>query len=227
MPSETPLSSDFLNYLVSSPLQNGRQPGEAPPIPSLSELSKELGVSVASLREQLEVAEAFGLVEVRPRLGIRRLPYSFFPAVSQSLQYAIRLDRGYFDQFSDLRNQIEASFWDRAVRLLTSQDHLLLKDLMGRAWEKLRGSPVQIPHAEHRQLHMAIYSRLENPFVLGVLEAYWEAYEQAGYNIFADYNYLREVWNYHQVMVDAICTGNYEAGYQALITHKDLLYQRS
>jgi DNA-binding FadR family transcriptional regulator len=139
----------------------------------------------------------------------------------------MRLDRGNFDLFSDLRNQIEASYWDRAVRLLTSHDHLFLQELMGRAWIKLHGSPVQIPHTEHRQLHMAVYSRLENPFVLGLLEAYWEAYEQAGYNIFADYNYLREVWNYHQSMVDAICTGNFEAGYQALITHKDLLYQRS
>jgi DNA-binding FadR family transcriptional regulator len=37
-------------------------------------MSKELGVSVALLREQLEVAKAIGLVEVRPRTGIRRLP---------------------------------------------------------------------------------------------------------------------------------------------------------
>jgi DNA-binding FadR family transcriptional regulator len=172
------------------------------------------------------VAKALGLVEVRPRTGIRRLPYTFFPAVFQSLSYAIHLDRSYFDAYSELRNQVEAAFWDKAVRLLTEEDHQALQTLMAQAWDKLHGSPVQIPHIEHRQLHLRIYSRLGNPFVQGVLEAYWQAYEEAGLNVYADYHYLQEVWNYHQVMVDAICAGNYEAGYQALIVHKDLLYQR-
>jgi len=220
------LSSDFLNYLVAFPVPNGSHAGELPPIPSLNELSKELGVSVASLREQLEVAEALGLVEVRPRTGIRRLPYTFFPAVYQSLSYAIHLDRSYFDAYSELRNQVEAAFWDKAVRLLTPEDHHVLQTLVAQAWDKLHGSPIQIPHPEHRQLHLRIYTRLGNPFVQGVLEAYWEAYEQAGLNVYADYNYLQEVWTYHQQMVDAICAGEFERGYQALIEHKDLLYQR-
>ena len=226
MSSSARLSSDFLNYLVSSPVKNGSEPGEDMPIPPLSELSKVLGVSVASLREQLEVAEALGLVEVRPRTGIRRLPYSFSPAVSQSLQYAIRLDRSYFEAFSDLRNQIEAAYWERAVRLLLPEDQSALQDLILQAWEKLDGRPVQIPHAEHRELHLLIYSRLDNPFVQGMLEAYWRAYEEAGLDVYADYDYLREVWKYHQSMVDYICSGNYAAGYQALIEHMDLLNQR-
>jgi hypothetical protein len=52
---------------------------------------------------------------------------------------------------------------------------------MGRAWEKLHSPQVKIPHEEHRQLHMVIYQRLDNPFVLGMLEAYWEAYEALNY----------------------------------------------
>ncbi|MBC8509431.1 MAG: hypothetical protein H8D34_31660, partial [Chloroflexi bacterium] len=39
-------------------------------------------------------------------------------------------------------------------------------------------------------------------------------------------DYLKEVWNYHQQMVDAICEGDLEAGYQALVEHTDLLYHR-
>jgi DNA-binding FadR family transcriptional regulator len=226
MVSNPRLSSNFLTYLASSPAQNGNTGSEPTPIPSLTDLSKELGVSVASLREQLEVAKALGLVEVRPRTGIRRLPYTFFPAVFQSLSYAIHLDRSYFEAFSELRNQVEAAFWDKAVRLLTEEDHQTLQMLMAQAWGKLRGSPVQIPHLEHRQLHLQIFNRLGNPFVQGVLEAYWQAYEQAELNVYADYNYLQEVWNYHQQMVDAICAGEFERGYQAMIEHKDLLYQR-
>lgn len=217
-------SSEFIQYLAS--YSNGTPDQEAPRIPPLNELSKEMGLSVALLREQLEVAEALGLVEVRPRTGIRRLPYSFLPAVRQSLTYAIQTDHANFDAFSDLRNHLEAAFWHEAASRLTGQDHKTLQNLMAQAWEKLRGSPIQIPHAEHRQLHLCIFCRLDNPFVMGILEAYWEAYEAVGLNVFADYHYLEQVWSYHQQMVDAICAGDFDAGHQALVQHKDLLYHR-
>ena len=225
--SKPNLSSEFLNYLASPQVPCDPLTGETGQLPSLNELSKEMGISVASLREQVEVAKALGFVEVRPRTGIRRQPYTFLPAVRQSLHYAIRLDRANFDAFAELRNHIETTFWDQAVRLLTSQDQRALQDLVAAAWDKLRGSPVQIPHAEHRQLHLLIYSRLNNPFVHGLLEAYWEAYEAVGLALYADYNYLQDVWRYHQKMVDAICQGDFTAGFQALTEHKDLLYHRS
>ncbi|HSO27997.1 MAG TPA: hypothetical protein VLS48_08005, partial [Anaerolineales bacterium] len=117
------LSSEFLDYLAHAP----ETPGDSEAngvnrIPSLAELSKQMGISVARLREQLEVAEALGLVEVRPRTGIRRLPYSFLPAVLQSLSYAVALDRRYFDLFAALRNQVEAAFWRAAVQQLAPAD---------------------------------------------------------------------------------------------------------
>ena len=52
-----------------------------------------------------------------------------------------------------------------------------LTALVEQAWEKLRGTPIHIPQYEHRQLHLSIYQRLDNPFVSGILEAYWDAYE--------------------------------------------------
>ncbi len=73
---------------------------------------------------------------------------------------------------------------------------------------------------------MCIFRKLENPFVQGILEAYWEAYESIGLNLYAGYEYLENVWEYHQRMVDAVCSGDFEAGYQALVEHKDLLYHR-
>ena len=210
--------SEFIQYLLAS--------GTTARVPPLNELSLILGVSIPRLREQLEAAKMLGLVEVRPRTGIRRLPYSFTPAVGHSLAYAIELDRAYFDAFSDVRDHLEGSFWHEAVSLLTPQEHDELQRLMGCAWDKLHSPQVKIPHEEHRQLHMVIYQRLDNPFVLGMLEAYWEAYEAVGLNMYADYDYLQQVWNYHQLMVDAICTGDFDAGFEALAEHKDLLYHR-
>ncbi len=211
--------SEFLRYLAAH-----EQDGNG--LPALADLSRELGISVASLREQLEVARALGLVDVRPRTGIRRLPYSFLPAVRQSVSYAMALDENSFGSFADLRKHVEAAYWHEAVKKLTDEDQSLLQSLMARAWNKLNGSPVQIPHDEHKQLHLTIYGRLNNPFVSGILEAYWEAYEAIGLNVFTDYKYLQEVWQYHQQMVDAICSKDYDAGYRALLEHTDLIYHR-
>ena len=213
--------SEFLRYLAThEEVDQG--------MPSLKQLSVKLGVSLASLREQLEVARALGLVEIKPRLGMKRRDYSFTPAINQSLGYALALSDEHFRKYAELRNHVESAFWHQAVQKLTEDDKRELQNLVARAWEKLRGTPIQVPHEEHRILHLKIYSRLENPFVTGILEAYWEAYEAVGLNVFAGgYEYLEEVWQYHQKMVEAICSGNFEAGYQALVHHTDLLYHRS
>ena len=216
----SPNISEFLRYLAThEEVENG--------LPSLKNLSIELGVSVASLREQLEVARALGLVEVRPRLGTKRKNYSFAPAVRQSLGYALALNNENFRKYSELRNHVETSFWHEAVEKLSEEDKAELQNLIERAFEKLQGSPVRVPHEEHRSLHLLIFSRLENPFVTGILEAYWDAYENVGLNVFTGgYEYLQEVWGYHQKMVEAICNGKYEDGFNALTAHTDLLYHR-
>ena len=212
--------SEFLRYLAS---HNEAEAG----LPALSELSRELGISVATLREQLEVARALGLVEVKPRTGMRRRPYEFASTVRHSLGYALILNDGHFQKFSELRNALESAYRDEAVKKLTREDKKELKALIVRAREKLVGPPVQVPHEEHRTLHLLIYSRLDNPFVSGILEAYWDAYESVGLNMYAgSINYLNKVWDYHYLMVESICSGNHAAGREALIAHIALLAQR-
>ncbi len=217
----SPDISEFMRYLAAhEEAENG--------LPTLTELSQELGVSVASLREQLEVARALGLVEVKPgRGGTRRKSFSFTPAIRQSLGYALALNDDHFRKYAELRNHIESAYWHEAVSKLTAEDKQELNTIIARAWEKLKRTPVQVPHEEHRNLHLSIFKRLENPFVTGILEAYWEAYEAVGLNVFAGgYEYLQEVWRYHQRMVEAICNGDIQAGYEALVAHTDLLYHR-
>jgi len=217
----SPDISEFLRYLaVHEEAEDG--------LPTLNKLSQELGVGVASLREQLEVARALGLVEVKPGRGkTRRRAFSFTPAIRQSLQYALAFDDIHFRKYADLRNHVEAAYWYEAAGKLTDGDKKELQSFIVRAREKLTRTPIQVPHEEHRALHLLIYSRLENPFVTGILEAYWDAYETVGLNLFTGgYEYLQDVWNYHQVMVESICNGNYKAGYDALVAHADLLYQR-
>jgi DNA-binding FadR family transcriptional regulator len=214
------LNSDLLGYILS----HGCQPGNK--LPSLEKLSAELKISTGKLREQLEVARALGFVDVRPKRGIRVAPYSFFEAVRFSLMYSLANDPSQFDAFGQLRNTVEAAFWHEAVARLTPDDHDRLRELIAAAWAKLRGQPIQIPHAEHRALHLTIFSRLPNPFVQGLLEAYWDAYEAVGLSLYSDYHYLRDVWTHHEGIVDAIIAGDLDAGHRLLVHHTGLLRHR-
>lgn len=225
---------DFLAYLAAQDVpssdgsaQNGNDAEPNGKIPSLNELSKVHGVSIAKLREQLGVARALGFVEVRPRTGIKRLPYSFTPAVQESLSYAISVDKRYFEDFSNLRKHIEADYWYEAVALLSENDKAKLYNLVEKAWDKLHAEPIRVPQQEHRDLHLMIYSRLDNPFVNGILEAYWGAYEETGLNLYADLKYLKSVWQFHRQIVDAICEGKLQEGYLCLLEHMDLIDHRT
>jgi DNA-binding FadR family transcriptional regulator len=216
-------ANDFLHYLAT--YQNGHTDPDR--IPPLNQVSEEMGVSLPKLREQLEAARTLGLVEVKPKAGIRRKPYQFALPVTESLLYAVARDRQHFSAFSDLRVKLETAYWREAVGRLGAADHAALQDLLAAALDKLTGDPIIIPHAEHRQLHLTIFSKIGNPFVTGLLEAYWNAYEAVELNTFADLAYLREVWNYHRVIVEAILAGDAAGSLRAFEEHTQLLRHRS
>ena len=209
--------SEFIDYLLQTSDSNTET------LPALKDLSQQIGISVSTLREQLEAAKVLGLVDVKPRRGIRLLPYSFTPAVDASLCYAIQQDQTYFEDFVDLRRHLEYAYFPTAVDLLQKSDHQDLRHLVKSAWEKLQGKPVRIPHQEHRQLHLTFFKRLNNVFVSGLLEAYWDAYEAVGLNVYTDLDYLEQVWTYHEELVEMAIQKNKNRGSEILREHFELM----
>ena len=215
------LDSDLLNYIIEQHIQ----PGET--LPRLDKLSEILGINVGKLREQLEVARALGVVEVRTKTGIKLRDYSFLPALHLSLLFGLGQDKHLFEAYTSLRNHIEMSFWKDAVKLLTDDDFAELRDLVDVAKQKLSTARfIQIPHAEHRKFHMKIFSHLENPFVLGLLEAYWDAYEAVEMNTYAELGYWQEAWRYHELILDNLVEKKYIEALDAFVQHTYLLRHR-
>jgi len=211
---------DFINYLIR------KQQAPDASMPSISAISKELGISSACLREQMELARNLGLITTQPRKGIEIQPYSFTPAVIKSLYYAVKMDRSYFEQFSEIRNHLERSFFIEAAKALKPDDLKTLSNLTRSAHEKLQGSPIQLPHAEHRRYHLLIYKGLNNTFLNGLLEAYWDTYELVGLDVYMDLAYHESVWKYHESIVENLNHADYDAAYRLLLEHMDLIYRR-
>ncbi len=123
----------------------------------------------------------------------------------------------------DLRRHLELAYFPQAVDLLQEEDHQELRKLVASAWDKLRSKPARIPHQEHRQLHLAFYRRLENIFVIGLLEAYWDAYEAVGLNVYTDFEYLEQVWRYHEQLVEIAIAKDKTHGRKILQEHFELM----
>ncbi len=220
--SDIRFESDLLNYII----KHGFQPGDR--LPTISELQdpNNLGISVSKVREQLEVARALGLVDVRSKTGTHLKDYSFTPAVRLSLFFALATDLGYFELFSELRTHVEMAFWQEAVAQLTDEDKVELRRYVDSARAKLHDARVRIPFEEHRAFHLTIFRHLENPFVIGLLEAYWDAYEAVELNRYAEYGYHTQVWDYHESILNAICEGDYTAAQEAFMQHTRLLHHQ-
>ena len=214
------LQSDILRYIVES----GYKPGDL--LPTIQELSQELGASVPKVRESMEIARALGLVDVKPGRGTQVNEYTFAPAATLSALYAIGQDRESFELLRLLRTAIEVSFWDEATQQLNQTDCIGLRQLITSALERLGQQPIQVPVVEHRTFHLTIFKHIKNPFVTGILEAFWEAYEAFGLHLYADLNYHRKVWKYHRQIVDAVERGDIEESRRLFVEHTGLIRHR-
>lgn len=210
----------FLDYLIGFSKQNKGN------IPSIQVISEDLGFSTATLREQMELAKNMGFISAQPRKGVKLLPYKFTPAASKSLYYAVNLDYSFFFQYSEVRSHLEKAYFLESVNLLTIDDLQAIQKLIQTAFEKLNGDPVRIPHEEHRNYHMAFYSRQQNVFLTGILEAYWDVYEHMGLNLYADLDYLKNVWAYHKKILDLSLESRFQEAYHILGKHMEFIYER-
>src|SRR4051794_5017098 len=131
--SEFDLDSDLLKYIV----EEGFQPGDR--LPTINELQEDdrLGISISKVREQLEVARALGLVEVKSKTGMKMKPYSFSPAVRLSLFFALAQDQHNFELFGEVRNHIEVAFWNEACERLLDEDKQVMRECLLKAQAKL------------------------------------------------------------------------------------------
>ena len=208
--------SPVLKYIADATRQDE-------PIPSITELSSQLKISTASVREQLEVPKELGFVDVRTRTGIQKHDFCLTRPLTLSMTYGLRVDPYLFQEYASLRRQLEIAYWYEACSLLEKSHVQDLQEIQERACWKISQTPVVMPTLEHRRFHLTIYGPLNNRVLNSVLETYWDLYETSGINYYRNHEYLETVWSYHRQMLEAVASKAYEKGYEALVTHFELM----
>lgn len=192
-------------------------------IPSIAQLSEDLGLSTAAVREQLEVARQLELVDIKTKIGIQTRPFSLSPALCLILRYGMDIQPELIWEITSIRQHLELSYWQEAVVRLSHKDVEHLDEVIDLAMKKIQENPVVLPLEEHSEFHLSIYRPLNNSFLNGVLETYWQLSQESEYRMYSDQVYLENVWAYHQKIQQAIATKEYDVGYQALMTHFELV----
>jgi len=209
------------NLSLLSYLANSAKEGKS--IPSIAQLSNDLGLSTSSLREQLEVARQLEFVEVKTRTGIQTSTFSAAPAICLAYRYGLEVEPDIIWDILSVRQHLELSYWQEAVVHLTKKDVGYLNEIIESAFRKINNQPVVIPIEEHKEFHLSIYRSLNNSFLNSLLEAYWQIYQETDVRVYSDKTYLESIWAYHRKVQQAIASKEYDLGYQALMTHFEIV----
>ena len=76
--------------------------------------------------------------------------------------------------------------------------------MIGSAQAKIKQIPGKIPLTEHREFHLLFYRKLNNEYLNGIFEAYWDLYRIEGLEIYSDLLYADKVWQYHARIIDQV-----------------------
>ena len=212
------LKVELLNYLAEARCHNAA-------IPTIPELSEALGVSTAIVREQLEVARRMGIVEIKPGVGIQGRDFNLTQSLVMAMRYGVAVQPQLFEEYGDVRRHLEMGYWYEAVTQLTQADTADLLDQVAQAFQKINQKPVLVPSEEHRIFHLTIFRHLKNPIVSSLLETYWDLYRDSSWIYSMDQGYLQEVWRQHEKIAKALEAREFEAGYNLMVAHMDLVQQ--
>jgi DNA-binding GntR family transcriptional regulator len=152
-----------------------------------NKLADELQVSMAPIREALKGLEAEGLVMIQPRRG------AFVVEISLT-----DMDNLYFT-----RRLIEGEAIYHAVPLLTDADFNALDEMIAAMRQATTENHISTYIALNHEFHVRIYSVLDNPHLLQVIQTLWERSELYRFRYMFMTRDTESIHKEHEAIVEA------------------------
>ncbi|MGS2616412.1 FadR/GntR family transcriptional regulator [Micromonospora sp. LZ34] len=196
--------------------------GVGDPLPTETELMKELGISRNSVREALKALQAVGIVEIRHGFGMFVSRMSLGGLVDELAFHGriIPADRGdHLAHLVQIREALESGLVMQLIDRHAEVDLSAAAEALGRMAAEARVGPVS-PETD-RRFHDALYLPLGNPLVGQLLGAFWDVYHQLQVDLGAPTEPPDEVLRRHQAIHDAVVAGDKAAAVIAVQAHFD------
>jgi len=222
MPTLKPLQrAPLLHQSVQEALkqyvvQNGFKAGD--PLPSETELARQLGVSRTSVREAVKALETIGILESRRGSGVYVGSFSFDPLV-EALPYGLMPDSGAIAELLDVRCTLEVALVERAIARRSPEQLAALRENLERFRARAEaGGPLD---AEDREFHQLLAMNLGNRVLSGLIDVFWRSYHEATRHIDLVNTAPLDTYLDHVAVFDAFASGDVEATKATLDRHYD------
>lgn len=142
-------------------------------LPPESRLAEELGISRPSLREAVKALESLGIIESRHGEGIFVKPFSF-DSILENLPYSMISGDAQITDLLYVRTYLEIGAVPALLKYIQPENIQQLRRLADSMMQK---ATLQQTFAdEDRAFHAALYRCLDNPFLLALIDLFWNVF---------------------------------------------------
>lgn len=194
-------------------LQNNLQPGDL--LPTEQALVDMLGVSRNVLREAIKSMELLGMVSAQPGRGTMLKQFNLDYVFQNVIFAAAGEEENAISEMLDIRKRLELAYARQAFETLQQEDIIRLRTILEsikKQWEEHR-----FFHADDREFHMALFSRIGNQTLMNMMAAIWDVDEN--FKTEEKFKHLDETIVKHENIVRALEAGNEEAFQAAMMAH--------
>ena len=194
-------------------LQNNLQPGDL--LPTEQALVDMLGVSRNVLREAIKSMELLGMVSAQPGRGTMLKQFNLDYVFQNVIFAAAGEEENAISEMLDIRKRLELAYARQAFETLQQEDIIRLRTILEsikKQWEEHR-----FFHADDREFHMALFSRIGNQTLMNMMAAIWDVDEN--FKTEEKFKHLDETIVKHENIVRALEAGNEEAFLAAMMAH--------
>ncbi|HUW14993.1 MAG TPA: FadR/GntR family transcriptional regulator [Anaerolineae bacterium] len=185
------------------------------PLPTEAQLSDQLGVSRAAVREGLRSLESLGMIYSRRGEGRFVRDFNLDP-VFDNLRYSVLSDTNDVQEIMEVRLRLEAGFIGDAIAAMTPETLAQLRDHIA----QMRINALSGEYFLDRDLefHAALYRPINNPVLDRLLDIFGTIYESLRGSLLMTRDTIAEVRN-HEEILQAIEAGDVELARRRLRNH--------
>lgn len=194
-------------------LDHHMQPGDV--LPTEQELCRLYGVSRNMLREALKGLTVMGVIKGCPGKGNVIQPFSIADLMDNVLFCASLDNADILAQLLDMRKKLELAYMRQAYQTLTSSDIQNIRAILEhikKSWEQNI-----YYHADDREFHIALFSRIDNAALHAVFSCIWDMDEN--FQVAKKMRHMGKTITKHENIVLALEERNPEAFEAAMLTH--------